>query len=219
MIPKLDLSKIIQYPFPESQYYKEEQLKTQIVLHHTVSGVGAEGDIKFWMSDSKKIATAFVVARDGVIYQCFSSKYWGYHLGLQTNTYKKYGATYHSLDKTSIGIEIDSYGALTNKNGTLYTAYNTVLNKPLEFVQYVKPFRGSNYFEKYTQAQIDATAVLVNYLCDKYNIPKDYNESMWDVSKEALEGKPGVWSHVSVRTDKSDLHPQPEVITMLKSLK
>ena len=41
---------------------------------------------------------------------------------------------------------------------------------------------------------------------------------MWDVSKNALTGKPGVWSHTSYRFDKSDIHPQQEVIDMLKSL-
>ena len=41
---------------------------------------------------------------------------------------------------------------------------------------------------------------------------------MWEVSAEALKGKQGVWSHTSFRFDKSDIHPQPEIIEMLKSL-
>jgi hypothetical protein len=41
---------------------------------------------------------------------------------------------------------------------------------------------------------------------------------MWEVSKEALKSVPGIWSHTSVRSDKSDCHPQLELIAMLKSL-
>ena len=41
---------------------------------------------------------------------------------------------------------------------------------------------------------------------------------MWDISDKALAGEAGVWTHVSFRTDKSDCHPQPELIQMLKSL-
>jgi hypothetical protein len=42
---------------------------------------------------------------------------------------------------------------------------------------------------------------------------------MFDVSKEALSGESGIWSHTSFRSDKSDIHPQGELIKMLKSLK
>jgi hypothetical protein len=41
---------------------------------------------------------------------------------------------------------------------------------------------------------------------------------MWDLSNDALAGKKGVYTHVSFRTDKSDMHPQPELIEMLKNL-
>jgi len=54
---------------------------------------------------------------------------------------------------------------------------------------------------------------------EKYKIPLDYNPTMFDVSQEALSGKAGIWSHTSFRKDKSDIHPQPELIQMLKSLK
>jgi len=45
-----------------------------------------------------------------------------------------------------------------------------------------------------------------------------YNGNMWDVNEDALNGEPGVWTHVSYRSDKSDCHPQPELIDVLKSL-
>jgi hypothetical protein len=36
---------------------------------------------------------------------------------------------------------------------------------------------------------------------------------------KALSGTPGVWTHVSYRADKSDCHPQIELINALKELK
>jgi hypothetical protein len=57
------------------------------------------------------------------------------------------------------------------------------------------------------------------YWNEKFGIPLDYNADMWDVTNNALDGKPGIWTHNSYRTDKSDCHPQPELIKMLQTLK
>jgi len=42
--------------------------------------------------------------------------------------------------------------------------------------------------------------------------------SSFEVKQDALEGYPGVWSHTSVRKDKFDIFPQPEIIQLLTSL-
>ena len=72
---KLNLKDIIQVDFPENQYIKEQTDKKQIVLHHTVSGQGVEGDVAWWRSTVERIATAIIVGWDGKIYQSFSTKY------------------------------------------------------------------------------------------------------------------------------------------------
>ena len=41
---------------------------------------------------------------------------------------------------------------------------------------------------------------------------------MWDVSKDALLGTPGIYTHNSYRRDKTDISPQPNMINMLRSL-
>lgn len=43
-------------------------------------------------------------------------------------------------------------------------------------------------------------------------------QNPFDVNKEALNGLPGVWTHVNVRSDKFDCSPQPNLIAMIKSL-
>jgi len=56
----------------------------------------------------------------------------------------------------------------------------------------------------------------------KYNIPFKYDYDVLfgtgTVSRAALSGEKGVYTHNSVRTDKSDVFPQKELIEMLKSI-
>lgn len=60
--------KIITEPFPENQFIKEISKKSQIVIHHTVSGPGINGDVAWWKSTSERIATHFIIDREGEIY-------------------------------------------------------------------------------------------------------------------------------------------------------
>lgn len=224
-IKELDLSKIAKVDFPENQYYKEETNKNQIVLHHTVSGKGIDGDVATWLGDPSRVATHFIIERNGVINQCFSSKYWGHHLGLKSEFLKSKGFSDYQtrntiLNKESISIEIDSWGILTkNSNGTYNSCYNKQVTPDIQVTEYVNKFRGGSYFEKYTNEQIQSVGELVVYLAKKYNIPLIYNEDMWDVSKNALSGNAGIYTHCSYRNDKSDCHPQQELINLLKTLK
>jgi hypothetical protein len=41
---------IITEQFPDNQYVKEISKKSQIVIHHTVSGPGINGDVAWWKS-------------------------------------------------------------------------------------------------------------------------------------------------------------------------
>ncbi len=219
---KLNLRDIIQVDFPDDQYYKKQQSKKQIVLHHTVSGQGVNGDLAWWRSTADHIATAILVDWKGGIYQCFSSKYWGHHLGI-------HALNNVALNKASIGIEIDVWGGLVRKNKQWYPAKWDKETKihvantrvaPIKNVQkYPNGFRGFYGFEKYSDEQIEAVRQLLMYWGDVYNIPLNYNENMWNISQQALSGKAGVWTHVSFRADKSDCHPQPELVQMLKSFK
>lgn len=217
--------KLVFVPFPADRYIPDVSPKNQIVLHHTVSNPNsAMGDINYWASDPKRIATAVVIELNGKVYQCFSSKLWAYHLG----------AGNASLDKHSIGIEIDSWGGLilgdgtqhdfgfkkvVMKNGAFYNAYGNVVNlKENEIQEYPNGFRGYKYFQKYSEAQIDSVGELLLLWNKTYGIPLNYNEDMWDYNERAKKGDAGIWSHVSYRKDKNDCHPQPELIQMLKSL-
>ncbi|MFW6219424.1 MAG: N-acetylmuramoyl-L-alanine amidase [bacterium] len=229
-LEKLDLSKIIQVDFPDDQYYKHQTKKTQIVLHHTVSGEGVNGDINWWRKTTSRIATAIIIGHNGDIYQCFSTKFWGHHLGVKSDfiNERRTNKTNLYLNKHSIGIEIDSWGGLVEYRNKWYPAKwdinkkkmiaNTKLGAVKDVQTYSQPFRGFYGFERYTNNQIEAVRKLLVFWNERYNIPLNYNPEMWNVSNHALNGEPGIWSHVSYRDDKSDCHPQPELIHMLRSL-
>jgi N-acetyl-anhydromuramyl-L-alanine amidase AmpD len=218
----LDLNQIISVDFPDDQYIKEQTEKKQIVLHHTVAGHGGPAVAEWWKSTPERIATAIIIDRAGRIFQLYSTKYWAHHLGT-------HNANNTALNKASIGIEIDSWGGLVeykdnwypakwDKNLKKYTP-NLMLKPIAEVEKYEMSFRGFYGFEKYTYLQIEAVRKLLVFFSEKYGIPLNYNEDMFNLSENALDGVAGVWTHVSYRQDKSDCHPQKELIQMLKSLK
>jgi len=204
--------------FPDNQYAREETDKNQIVLHHTVSGRGVDGDINYWLGTKSRVATHFIIDWKGDVYQCFNSKYWGYHLGMKSEHFNDHGLPYQRLDDSTLSIEIDAYGGLTKKGDKWIHEYKGVVpNKRV--TEYPDGYRGYKGFESYMQKQIDTTEELLKYFCRKYSIPMDYNEDIWDVTPRALKGESGIFTHNSYRPDKSDIHPQNDIKTMLKGLK
>ena len=93
--------------------------------------------------------------------------------------------------------------------------------KPVKyFYEYCEKnrWKGNLYYEKYSTAQLNALRELLKELCRRHSIPSAYSNDMWVVSTKALRGEPGIYGHCSYRFDKSDVHPQPELINMLKQL-
>jgi N-acetyl-anhydromuramyl-L-alanine amidase AmpD len=214
---ELDIAKIVQSRLSDDQYFQEINEKKQIYLHHTAGGGNAVSVAKYFQQKEGRVATAFVIGDKGTIVQLFSSKHWAYHLGLKPEVFAEMGVTYRSLDKISIGIEICNYGPLTKRNGYYY---NYVGGK-VDYTQVTildKKYKGHIYWQKYTDEQIESTRQLLVYLCDTYGISREYNDSIFDIDNRALKGENGIFTHNSVRHDKSDIYPCPRMIEMLKNL-
>jgi len=233
--------------YPEDKFKHDNITKSQIVLHHTVSGDGAAGDINHWLTGEDDVATSFIIARDGTINQLFSTSYWGNHLGTDAPNNVE-------LNKKSIGIEIDSWGGLVkHKNGKWYPTIKNAKSIPDEKVElydtstgYPKGFRGFFGFEKYTDEHIRSVRDLIKSIVignggdhkGKYpNIDLKFQDTIWNInynpttgvpigspnggletSNDALDGTSGIWTHTSFRGDKSDCHPQPSLVKMLRNL-
>jgi N-acetyl-anhydromuramyl-L-alanine amidase AmpD len=206
---KLDISTIIHTPLPATQYYREKHHKTQIVLHHTAGGT-INSTLSWWKLTPARIATAFLIDREGRIHQCFHSSYWAHHLGTKHHNNTQ-------LNKQSIGIELVNWGPLTRKpiqkkdevpNFLTYTGKVLPLS---DIVMYPEGYRGQQFYQKYTNDQLQSLKLLLEYLGEKYGIPTEIHDDIWELNPLAWGGEKGVFSHVSYRKDKTDCHPQMQL--------
>lgn len=237
------LDSIVLEKFDTNQYYPEETPKKQLYFHFTVSGYGSKGDIDWWRKDPRKVAAHIIVDYDGVPHQLYGMRFWAHHLGISDKVFlknlpkdkiirngKNQIVNNSMLNKHSIAIELDTWGPLLESDKKFYPVrfnrndgkwHPDYRIKPIHnknVLELVQPYRGFKFFEKFSPAQIDKAREICYYVNEKYGIPLDYHENMFEVSAEALLGEPGIWSHTSVRPDKFDIMPQPEFIKMLKEL-
>jgi N-acetyl-anhydromuramyl-L-alanine amidase AmpD len=214
---ELDTTKIVQKRLSNDQFIQEEHPKKQIYLHHTAGGGNPVAVANYFQQKEGKVATAFVIGEKGTIVQLFSSKHWAYHLGLKPEVFAEMGVTYRSLDKISIGIEICNFGPLKKQNGYFVNYVGGRVDRS-QVTELNGKYKGHIFWQKYTDEQIESTRQLLVYLCDAYGISKDYFDSIFDIDKRALRGENGIFTHNSVRHDKSDIYPCPRMIEMLKNL-
>jgi N-acetyl-anhydromuramyl-L-alanine amidase AmpD len=214
---ELDTTKIVQKRLSNDQYIQEEHPKKQIYLHHTAGGGNPVAVANYFQQKEGKVATAFVIGEKGTIVQLFSSKHWAYHLGLKPEVFAEMGVTYRSLDKISIGIEICNFGPLKKQNGYFVNYVGGRVDRS-QVTELNGKYKGHIFWQRYTDEQIESTRQLLVYLCDAYGISKDYFDSIFDIDKRALRGENGIFTHNSVRHDKSDIYPCPRMIEMLKNL-
>lgn len=234
----INTSLIKQINFPKEHYFQQIYPKNQIVIHHTVSGPGVHGDINTWLSTTSRIATCIIIDHNGIANQLYLSKYWAHHIGLKQAYIKARGFTdWESrnllLNRESIAVELDNWGGLILGDGTTkqfgdryvqtqpgkyYAAYGNIVEN-IDIIHYPNGYRGYYYYEKYSDKQIKTLGELILYWHKFYKIPINYNKNMWETNNDAISSKKGIWSHTSYRLDKSDAHPQPELIEMLKTLK
>ena len=187
----------------QSFYYPEKTTKEKIVLHFTAGYI--KGDIAALTTKDNHVSVAYVIARDGNIYQLFDPDYWSYHLGSGAIG----GNTNNS--KTSIGIELSNIGPLTQSGDAIKTVYGDTYCTTDQQEYYLKTdnFRGYTVFATHTDAQYEALAKLVRYLTARYNIPNVFLDeaSRYEVNEKVAAHK-GIVSHINFRTSgKWDIGP------------
>lgn len=199
--------KISKIPLKENQYYQGVYEKKYIFLHHTAGG-SAASSIAHWANTPEHIATPYIIDRDGTIFETYDPKFWAYHLGVKGNS---------QIEKQSIGIEICSYGALTEKAGKWVTYTGKEILKE-NTCQLDTAFRGYQVWEAYTHAQIAALKELLPYLISRFKIKvQPDRKNFWEYKNPATL-EPGIYSHTTVRKDKIDIFPQKELVELVYSL-
>lgn len=205
----------------DGEYFAERERKTGIAIHHTVCGA-ARTTIELWQKDRtpdgrrRRVATAYVIERDGAIFEVFDPEHWAYHLGVRWRQPLK-----HAFEQRFIGIEIASDGGLTERDGVLYAfgqASPQTLRAKAQSFDYGRLYRGYRWFDRYEPAQLDALGRLVDELCGRFPIPRCYPDRPFDYYGEALAEFEGVIGHAMVRSDTSDPAPDPALWATLEDL-
>jgi N-acetyl-anhydromuramyl-L-alanine amidase AmpD len=203
-VPQPEIKKL---PLKENQYYQGVYDKKYIILHHTAGG-SAASSIAGWAATPEHIATPYVIDRDGTIYECYDPKFWAYSLGVKGNS---------EIEKAAIPIEIACYGALTEKNGKWITYTGNEI-QPAQTIKLNTAFRGFQVWEAYTPEQISALKKLLPYLVDKFKIRLQSDRNNFWEYQDPSKLPSGIYSHTTVRKDKIDIFPQPDLVELLKSL-
>lgn len=224
-----DLPLFNNYFLPKLEFVDVETPKKYIFLHHTAGWDNPYEVVDSWAKDARgKIGTEFVIGGqnvksgngkyDGVALKTFPKNNYAYHLG---------GAPISGvMHKSSVGIEICNFGWLTQKNGKYYTYTNAeVPEKCVEKLK--KPFRGYQFYHKYTDLQINKVHELLKYLSSLHGIDLKiglptmigkFGVDAFNKYDDIVAGKVhGVLSHTNVRSDKFDISPQKNMMDMLIS--
>ena len=200
---------IVKAELRTDQYYQGVYQKMNIVLHHTVSST-ASSALTWWKMTPDRVGTAFVIDKDGTIYQAFDPKFWAHHLGLKTNRNLE-------LNRRSIGIEIVNEGPLKVVDDKAYWNFSPgKLGARYQGERVQHPWRGYECWAKYTPAQYAALNELIPALLAQFNLKPTVYTGM-DFNPVAPD-RATIYSHRNVRQDKSDLSPafDFELLTCLK---
>lgn len=182
-----------------SYYYTSKAKKTQICIHFTVGSI--TGDIATLTKSGNHVSVHYVIDRRGNIYNLIpldAGKNWSHHLGsgcIGDN---------NVMDKSAIGIELSNYGPLTKHIDGYYNTYKQLYCTEDRHVEDIT-YKDYDHYAKMTELQKVALYELVNWLCEKCDIPHNYKlEGMFENDKCAQEFK-GIFTHAQVRKDKYDL--------------
>jgi peptidoglycan hydrolase-like protein with peptidoglycan-binding domain len=191
-------------------YYQEIAPKNQIVWHHSAGWDNARGMFDWWMNDKIwHVATAIGIDDKGDVFRGYDESFWGHHIGMSN-------LQNLARNRESVAVEVCNWGALTEKNGKLYSWANAEIPKAKAIEL---NYKGTKYYEIYTDAEIEALEMWTLLMALRFDIPLDYRHAdMWSLSQNAINGVPGIYTHNSFIEWKSDVSPQPKLIEMAKRL-
>lgn len=209
---------IVKKHLTNGQYLTSEYEKLSQFLHHTI-GLTAMSAWRWWNSTPDRVGTPYIIDRDGTILECFDPKLWAYHLGIRGDD--------NWQEKHSINIEVVSAGPLRleGKEFIFYplwpnkTAAKVISND--EVFEFDEPWKGHKYWHKYTEAQIDSIVWLIGRnLLEFPTLSIDNNiDDIFEYDSDVVNKHlAGLFTHNSVRKDKSDVFPYPPLIEALKGL-
>lgn len=201
------------FRLPTTEFANETVEKDLIMLHFTASST-AQSVYNAWMAPVNgkpyRVATAYVVDRDGVIYEFFPPEKWAWHLGMTGNNPNSIN------DRRAVAIEIVNVGSLQEDAGNKDqlnwwpNSYKTRWCSKAETDRYVKAtYRGNKYFATFPAVQVTAVHDLVHHLAAKFNVPKVIPPAAKRMEFDPVffSAYKGIASHQNYRADKTDMGP------------
>jgi N-acetyl-anhydromuramyl-L-alanine amidase AmpD len=181
----------------ESFFYKEETPKQRIVVHFTAGYL--KGDIAALTKKDNHVSVPFVIARDGTIYQLFSSKYWSYHLGKGAQGGNK------EMSSSAVAIELSNVAYLTPKGDQLMDPYGNGYCAAADkdaYTQLTTPYRKYSRYATFPEAQYQSLIKLIRYLSATYKIPAAFlpEPQRYDVYANVASFK-GITTHVNYQPE------------------
>jgi len=209
---------IIKKHLTNGQYLTTQDKKLSQFLHHTV-GTSAMSAWRWWNATPDRVGTAQMIDRDGSIWECFNPSMWAFHLGIKGDD--------NWQEKHSINIELVSAGPLRyeDKEFRFYplwpnkTRYTVI--KEEEVYAFTKPWKGFEFWHKYTDDQLESLKWLIgkNVLTFPSLVVSNDIDKIFEYDPSVIEDHtPGLYTHGTVRKDKSDPFPYPPLIEALKEV-
>lgn len=205
-------------------YFPGPVKKQWIFLHHTAGWENPYQVADMWARDDRgNVATEFVLGGqsvrngdakyDGELIQCFPEGGYGWHTGTGNSV----------MHRNSVAIEVCNMGQIVNGK-----TYVSTPADPKQIVKLAKPFRGFQFWHRYSDAQITVLKQWILFVAEKYGIDprvglveyvKAKGADGFDVlDLDRANKTPGMYSHTNVLRGKVDMFPQQELIDMLLSL-
>lgn len=227
-----------------NEYLKTTERKRSIFLHHTAGWNNPYQVVSAWENDTRgPIGTAYVIGGinpvtndeqyNGDIVECFDPLHsYAWHLGIGNN----------EVHRNSIGIELCNFGWVTPDKKWGFRTY-PMPSKPLgiqipptHVIKLSKPFRGYEWWIKYSNEQVKSLEFLIKKLGRETGIDitlglqrriKNFKDvwKAFDYDPSIVKSADGLFTHTNVsgptkwgNYEKWDLFPQDEIIDMIKSL-
>lgn len=197
-------------------HYAETTRKTQVVLSATGSTLSAQ-DWLLLPRQPRRIP-CYVIDRDGEVYFQFSPRYWSEYLGIEER------------DRFVINVVFANCGALHRGTDGLFYPSKLDANmmpcadmeqQPVKlFAEFCsrKPYKGRMHYELLYPAQLSALYDLLLYLLRDRCIEYHFDPLTGGSTPNFRKGVPGVYLAGGIKGCDKDLHPQVELINILKSL-
>lgn len=148
------------YKLSDKNYHIKEFKKHQIVLGNSFSDdLNHFNGWKYRLSGEYTHTSTFTIDRKGNIYQHYDPKYYSDFINDKM------------IDKKIISIIIENQGWLLKDliKDKYIDWVGNIYKRKAKVIE--KRWRGFMYWDPYTPSQVKSSLYLVDYLCEKYNIP------------------------------------------------